>query len=442
MSNNKIKKDVRFIPQKNVVAIGAGAERSSDGNSKLVSRIKERRMPLARSPETKLDKKNKCPDDTLYSVTFNYYSNEMSGKKSIFPVTYRNFNTKLGDLTKKLKEGNVVKYVPENTKDINYGLEAKIIKIKKTPYYYEMGRQQFTETYDIKFMNPLLNSKKTIKNISQYTGKHENIIKINKIKLYFCATPSKDLEKVLINEHAEDMMKFTFLRHKYPTKIHKKKNKWKISFWIPSNSKADEIRQININNYSIKVKIPKILPNTYTTIDIDETLNREFYSRPPKDKIKKEIRPIRFIPSWIFAKKGNYDKKMKKNKLIKPPKNKMFTIDNASIIKHKKNNFVMMKDSKDPKQKSIEIDVHLTFKITTKPSKDETRSQHWKRKFEDWLESDSVCENAKIKLAQATEKLKTIKPMSKKKKNKKKKKKKKKNKEKNKKKKKKKKKIR
>ena len=162
-------------------------ENEKQKDAALPERINKRRLvlpplptPTERKFDDKKDKKNKCPDDknTLYSVTFNYYSNEMSGKKRIFPVTYRNFNTKLGDLTKKLKEGNVVKYVPENTKDINYGLEAKIIKIKKTPYYDEMGRQQFTETYDIKFMNPLLNNKKTIKNISQYTGKHENIIKI------------------------------------------------------------------------------------------------------------------------------------------------------------------------------------------------------------------------------------------------------------------------
>lgn len=370
--------------------------------------------PITTNYDKKIDKKEKCQGNekkTLYSVTFNYRST-VSGK-NFYPVTYRNFNSKLNKLTENLKKGDIVKYVPKNTKDSNYGLEAKIISITETSSYNQQGNIKKELSYKIKFTNPLLGNDTYKENINQYTEytdkegnikKHETLIKLNKISLQFCEDHTKNKIINIIDEHSKHLVNFAFLRHKFPTKIEKKGKTWMISFWIPPKFIPNEQRQIKIGKYSIYVKIPNnVLPNQYYTTKIEKKSNDIFFADPTKKKkIIKKIRPIKFIPSWILAGSlQNIDKKKDMKDLISPPKNQTYTITNVKIIKPpKKSKNYIITNGEEIGYKNIKINVDLSLKLKTFGNKNESRKERWSRKFHDFIMSDSMCTRAMTKLGE------------------------------------------
>ena len=338
----------------------------------LANRIESRKRnntTIEKYDEEK-SKSEKCRGDKnkiLYTVTFNYKSKQLSGNK-FFPVTYRNFNRKLGELTENLKVGDIVRYEPRK-QNKNFGLEAKILEIKN----YDRNKN----IYKISFLNPLLNSSKIIDGILQYEQYKDNegektwknLVKVNKIQLYFCENPTNsDIKK-----HLETLVNFTFLRHKYPKKIEKMKNGIsKISFWIPEKSKPNEKRLIMVNNTSVIVRIPaNFKVNEYITLDIDPNLNSEFYSKEITKDIKQKINPIRFIPSYIFSQNATkINTKINRKDLIKTPKDQRYTISSAKIVKNRGEKFTVTEG--DAGYRDIIVNVELTLNLKTLLSKGQT----------------------------------------------------------------------
>jgi hypothetical protein len=368
----------------------------------LAKRI-EKRTRKGEKKTTKYSKKDekkaRCGGDeskTLYSVTFNYKSRQLSGDK-FFPITYRNFNRKLGELTENLKVGDIVRYEPRK-QNKNFGLEAKILEIKN----YDKNKN----TYKISFLSPVLDSSKIIDGILQYEQYKDNegyekiwknLVKVNKIQLYFCEKPNNSN----IKKHLETLVNFTFLRHKYPKKIEKiSKKKSKISFWIPEKSKPNEKRLIVVNNTSVIVKIPaNFKVNEYITLDIDPHLNSEFYSKEIKKDIKQKINPIRFIPSYIFSQNATkINTKIDRKDLIKTPKDQRYTISSAKIVKNRGEKFTVIEG--EAGYKDIIVNVDLTFNLKTLLSKGQT--SNITNRIHDFI-MNSQCAFAMSKLREGVE---------------------------------------
>lgn len=356
----------------------------------------ERKIEKYDKEKSKLEKCGNEKNKILYSVTFNYKSKQVSGNK-FFPVTYRNFNRKLGELTEKLKVGDIVRYGTRK-QNKNFGLEAKILEIKN----YDKNKN----TYKISFLNPLLDSSKIIDGILQYEQYKDNegnektwknLVKVNKIQLYFCENQTNSN----IKKHLETLVNFTFLRHKYPKKIEKISNrKSKISFWNPEKSKPNEKRLIMVNDTSIIVKIPnKFKVNEYITLDIDPNLNSEFYSKEIKKDNKQKINPIRFIPSYIFSENANkINTKIGRKDLIKTPKDQRYTITSAKMVKNRGEKFTVI-DS-DVGYKDVIVNVELTLNLKTLLSKDQT--SNIPNRIHDFI-MNSQCAFAMSKLKEGVE---------------------------------------
>ena len=190
---------------------------STNIDDKVIDKIADRVESRRRRNKTKIEKydeekskSEKCRGDKnkiLYTVTFNYKSKQLSGNK-FFPVTYRNFNRKLGELTENLKVGDIVRYEPRK-QNKNFGLEAKILEIKN----YDENKN----TYKISFLSPVLDSSKIIDGILQYEKYKDNegyektwknLVKVNKIQLYFCENPTNsDIKKQHIQKEKMKVLK-------------------------------------------------------------------------------------------------------------------------------------------------------------------------------------------------------------------------------------------
>ncbi len=69
-------------------------------------------------------------------------------------MTESNFDKKEKNITEKINIGDIIKYIPRNKDDKNFGLEAKVLKITK---------KSNNSKYDIKFTNPILGNITEIK---------------------------------------------------------------------------------------------------------------------------------------------------------------------------------------------------------------------------------------------------------------------------------------
>lgn len=389
----------------------------------LAKRVEERSRNVAKTIEKynrKKEKKARCGGDeskTLYSVTFNYKSKQISGNK-FFPVTYRNFNRKLGELTENLKVGDIVRYEPRK-QNKNFGQEAKILEITN----YNTNKN----IYKISFLKPLLGSSKILDGILQYEEYNDengnkkrwkNLIKVNKIQLYFCEKSNKEDIDDIIKTHLKSLVNFTFLRHKYPVKIQKVNDiKSTISFWIPEKSMPNEKRLISLNNNtSVIVKIPKkFKTNEYITVDIDPKLNSEFYSKETKKEIEQKINPIRFIPSYIFSENANkINTKIDRKQLIKTPKEQLYTVSTAKIVKNLGQKYSII--NSEPGYKDIIVNVELTLNLKTLRKKDKTNNEtntlfpnitNIKNTLHDSIMNNSVCSLAKAKVGEGVENVTT-----------------------------------
>lgn len=393
----------------------------------LAKRVEERSRNVARTTEKynrKKEKKARCGGDeskTLYSVTFNYKSKQISGNK-FFPVTYRNFNRKLGELTENLKVGDIVRYEPRK-QNKNFGLEAKILEITNYDTKNNTNNNTNKNIYKISFLKPLLGSSKSLDGILQYEEYNDengnkkrwkNLIKVNKIQLYFCEKSNKEDIDDIIKTHLKSLVNFTFLRHKYPVKIQKVNDiKSTISFWIPEKSMPNEKRLISLNNNtSVIVKIPKkFKTNEYITVDIDPKLNSEFYSKETKKEIEQKINPIRFIPSYIFSENANkINTKIDRKQLIKTPKEQLYTVSTAKIVRNLGQKYSII--NSEPGYKDIIVNVELTLNLKTLRKKDNTTNKintlfpniaSIKNKFHDYVMNSSVCSLAKAKVGEGIE---------------------------------------
>ena len=142
-----------------------------DDTVELIRRIESRKKPEVTTYSKNIDVSKKCGDKTLFNISFNYKT-RLSGKK-LFPLTESNFEKKEKNITEKIDVGDIVKYIPRDKTDKNFGLEAKVIKISDLN-----GKK----TYDIEFTNPILGNLTKLKDLNEYEEYLEEKIKKKKIK--------------------------------------------------------------------------------------------------------------------------------------------------------------------------------------------------------------------------------------------------------------------
>ena len=126
-------------------------------DTELIRRIKSRKKPKVTTYSKDIDVSKKCGDKTLFNISFNYKT-RLSGKK-LFPLTESNFEKKEKNITEKIDVGDIVKYIPRDKTDKNFGLEAKVIKIS------ELNDKK---TYNIEFTNPILGNLTKLKDLNEY----------------------------------------------------------------------------------------------------------------------------------------------------------------------------------------------------------------------------------------------------------------------------------
>ena len=135
----------------------AGKKMDDDDTAELIKRIENRKKPEVTTYSKDIDVSKKCGDKTLFNISFNYKT-RLSGKK-LFPLTDSNFEKKEKNITEKIDVGDIVKYIPRDKTDKNFGLEAKVIKIS------ELNNKK---TYDIEFTNPILGNLTKLKDLNEY----------------------------------------------------------------------------------------------------------------------------------------------------------------------------------------------------------------------------------------------------------------------------------
>tara|TARA_B100000900_G_scaffold126708_2_gene107038 strand:- start:26431 stop:28284 length:1854 start_codon:yes stop_codon:yes gene_type:complete len=406
----------------------AGKKMDDDDTAELIKRIENRKKPEVTTYSKDIDVSKKCGDKTLFNISFNYKT-RLSGKK-LFPLTDSNFEKKEKNITEKIDVGDIVKYIPRDKTDKNFGLEAKVIKIS------ELNNKK---TYDIEFTNPILGNLTKLKDLNEYEEyleeknkekkeeksekmiNHKQLVKITKMNLFFCEDESIDNKETLmnkINEHVQNFVNNKFIPYKFPTKIKKSKTMdgWVVEFLIPQNAVAGSITTIKIKNETVGVRIPKnFKPYQYHKMLIEDTLQGSINAKEDKKKMEEKIEKVGFIPSYI--KGSEYDGESKildLDALVEPGPNQLYLIDGVKIIKTKDGNNYEMEDGVslgDKKNtKNIKVKLELFLILNSKKPEGESRGQELKRKIHDMIMNNGTCDDAMAKLRKGLDKAADVTP--------------------------------
>ena len=397
-------------------------------DTELIRRIKSRKKPKVTTYSKDIDVSKKCGDKTLFNISFNYKT-RLSGKK-LFPLTESNFEKKEKNITEKIDVGDIVKYIPRDKTDKNFGLEAKVIKIS------ELNDKK---TYNIEFTNPILGNLTKLKDLNEYEEyleeenkekkeeksekmiNHKQLVKITKMNLFFCEDEKIDNKETIvdkINEHVQNFVNNKFIPYKFPTKIKesKKMGGWVVEFLIPQNAVAGSITTIKIKNETIGVKIPKnFKPYQYHKMLIEDTLQGSINAKEDKKKMEEKIEKVGFIPSYI--KGSEYDGESKildLDALVEPGPNQLYLIDGVKIIKTKDGNNYEMEDGVslgDKKNtKNIKVNLELFLILNSKKPEGESRKDELKRKIHDMIMNNGTCDDAMDNLKKALDKAADVTP--------------------------------
>ena len=402
-----------------------------DDTAELIKRINNRKKPEVTTYSKDIDVSKKCGDKTLFNISFNYKT-RLSGKK-LFPLTDSNFEKKEKNITEKIDVGDIVKYIPRDKTDKNFGLEAKVLKIS------ELNGKK---TYNIEFTNPILGNLTKLKDLNEYEEyleeenkekkeeksekmiNHKQLVKITKMNLFFCEDESISNKETLgdkINEHVQNFVNKKFIPYEFPTKIKKSKTMggWVVEFLIPQNAVAGSTSTIKIKNETVGVKIPEnFKPYQYHKMLIEDTLQGSINAKT-KDgnnyKMKEKIEKVGFIPSYI--KGSEYDGESKildLDALVEPGPNQLYLIDGVKIIKTKDGNNYEMEDGVslgDKKNtKNIKVKLELFLILNSKKPEGESRKDELKRKIHDMIMNNGTCDDAMAKLRKGLDKAADVTP--------------------------------
>lgn len=388
--------------------------------AELIKRINNRKKPEVTTYSKDIDVSKKCGDKTLFNISFNYKT-RLSGKK-LFPLTDSNFEKKEKNITEKIDVGDIVKYIPRDKMDKNFGLEAKVLKISEI---------NVKKTYNIEFTNPILGNLTKLKDLNEYEEyleeekgekmiNHKQLVKITKMNLFFCEDESISNKETLgnkINEHVQNFVNKKFIPYEFPTKIKKSKTMggWVIEFLIPQNAVAGSISTIKIKNETVGVRIPKnFKPYQYHKMLIEDTLQGSINAKGDKKKMEEKIKKIAFIPSYI--KGSEYDGESKildLDALVEPGPNQSYLITGVKIIKSNGNNYEMednvsLGDKKNTK--NIKVNLELFLILNSKKPEGESRGQELKRKIHDMIMNNGTCDDAMANLRKAADKVADVTP--------------------------------
>jgi len=400
-----------------------------DDTAELIKRINNRKKPEVTTYSKDIDVSKKCGDKTLFNISFNYKT-RLSGKK-LFPLTDSNFEKKEKNITEKIDVGDIVKYIPRDKTDKNFGLEAKVIKIS------ELNGKK---TYNIEFTNPILGNLTKLKDLNEYEEyleeekgekkeekkekmiNHKQLVKITKMNLFFCEDESISNKETLgdkINEHVQNFVNKKFIPYEFPTKIKKSKTMggWVVEFLIPQNAVAGSISTIKIKNETVGVRIPEnFKPYQYHKMLIEDTLQGSINAKEDRKKMEEKIEKVAFIPSYI--KGSEYDGESKildLDALVEPGPNQSYLITGVKIIKNKKtgNNYeladnVSLGDKKNTK--NIKVKLELFLILNSKKPEGESRGQELKRKIHDMIMNNGTCDDAMAKLRKGLDKAADVTP--------------------------------
>ena len=399
-----------------------------DNTAELMRRIESRKKPEVTTYSKDIDVSKKCGDKTLFNISFNYKT-RLSGKK-LFPLTDSNFEKKEKNITEKIDVGDIVKYIPRDKTDKNFGLEAKVLKIS------ELNGKK---TYNIEFTNPILGNLTNLKDLNEYEEyleeekgekkeekkekmiNHKQLVKITKMNLFFCEDESISNKETLgdkINEHVQNFVNKKFIPDEFPTKIKKSKTMggWVVEFLIPQNAVAGSISTIKIKNETVGVRIPEnFKPHQYHKMLIEDTLQGSINAKEDRKKMEEKIEKVAFIPSYI--KGSEYDGESKildLDALVEPGPNQLYLIDGVKIIKTKDGNNYEIEDGVslgDKKNtKNIKVNLELFLILNSKKPEGESRGQELKRKIHDMIMNNGTCDDAMEKLRKGLDKAADVTP--------------------------------
>ena len=424
INKNKEKKTMKERNEKRSKIAGA-KKIHHDDIAELIERINDRKKSRVTTYSKNIDVSKKCGDKTLFNISFNYKT-RLSGKK-LFPLTDSNFEKKEKNITEKIDVGDIVKYIPRDKTDKNFGLEAKVLKIS------ELNGKK---TYNIEFTNPILGNLTKLKDLNEYEEyleeenkekkeeksekmiNHKQLVKITKMNLFFCEDESISNKETLgdkINEHVQNFVNKKFIPYEFPTKIKKSKGKWFVEFLIPQNAVAESVSTIQINNETVGVMIPKnFKPYQYLKIKIDNKLQGSINAKD-KRRMKEVKDKVLFIPSYIKA--SEYDGESKildLDALVEPGPNQLYVIKGVKIIKSKNGNNYEMEDNVslgDKKNtKNIKVNLELFLILNSKTPEGESRGQELKRKIHDMIMNNGTCLSAMAKLRKGLDKAADVTP--------------------------------
>tara|TARA_Y100000022_G_scaffold38218_1_gene31259 strand:- start:17535 stop:19295 length:1761 start_codon:yes stop_codon:yes gene_type:complete len=428
INNKKEREEMKKRIEKRAAAAAEKSKEDDYETAALIKRINDRKKPEVTTYSKDIDVSKKCGDKTLFNISFNYKT-RLSGKK-LFPLTESNFEKKEKNITEKIDVGDIVKYIPRDKTDKNFGLEAKVIKIS------ELNDKK---TYNIEFTNPILGNLTKLKDLNEYEEyleeenkekkeeksekmiNHKQLVKITKMNLFFCEDEEIDNKESLgnkINEHVQNFVNNKFIPYKFPTKIKKSKKMggWVVEFLIPQNAVAGSITTIKIKNETIGVKIPKnFKPYQYHKMLIEDTLQGSINAKEDKKKMEEKIEKVAFIPSYI--KGSEYDGESKildLDALVEPGPNQLYLIDGVKIIKTKDGNNYEMEDGVslgDKKNtKNIKVNLELFLILNSKKPEGESRKDELKRKIHDMIMNNGTCDDAMAKLRKGLDKVADVTP--------------------------------
>tara|TARA_B000000475_G_scaffold271392_1_gene269128 strand:- start:9473 stop:11335 length:1863 start_codon:yes stop_codon:yes gene_type:complete len=394
----------------------------------IMRRIEKRKKPEVTTYSKDIDVSKKCGDKTLFNISFNYKT-RLSGKK-LFPLTDSNFEKKEKNITEKIDVGDIVKYIPRDKTDKNFGLEAKVLKIS------ELNGKK---TYNIEFTNPILGNLTKLKDLNEYEEyleeekgekkeekkeekmiNHKQLVKITKMNLFFCEDEEIDNKETIgdkINEHVQNFVNKKFIPYEFPTKIINSGNSWFVEFLIPQNAVAGSTSTIQINNETVGVDIPdKFKPYQYHKIEIKDTLQGSINAKRKRIEMEEKIEKVLFIPSYIKA--SEYDGESKildLDVLVEPGPNQLYVIKGVKIIKNKEtgNNYEIADNvslSDKSKIKNIKVNLELFLILKSKKPEGESRKDELKRKIHDMIMNNGTCDDAMANLRKAVDKAADVTP--------------------------------
>jgi len=394
------------------------------GAADLFESINNSKKPVVTTYSKDIDVSKKCGAKTLFNISFNYKT-RLSGKK-FFPLTESNFHKNEKNITEKIDVGDIVKYIPRDKTDKNFGLEAKVLEIS------ELNGKK---TYNIEFTNPILDNLTKLKDLNEYEEysegekkeekkekmiNHKQLVKITKMNLFFCEDESISNKETLtgkINEHVQNFVNNKFIPYKFPTRIKTSKTMggWVIEFLIPQNAVAGSTTTIKMKNETVGVKIPKdFKPYQYHKMLIEDILQGSINAKEDKKPMKEKIEKVAFIPSYI--KGSEYDGESKildLDALVEPGPNQLYLINGVKIIKNNGNNYEMedgvsLGDKKNTKNIKVNLELFLILK-SKKPER-EGRGRELRRIIHDMIMNNGTCDDAMAKLRKGLDKAADVTP--------------------------------